>query len=155
MQVTYLEAFTRIRSFDPNRAEAFPSWLRQMAENNLRDAIRALEARKHPSPRNQLEAHATTDSAMALFDTLSSGSGTPSRAARRNEARRLLAEAIRCLPADYARAVQLYDLESRPVEEVAAALGRSVGAVYMLRMRAHDRLRDLLGEASRVLESRA
>lgn len=155
MQVTYLEAFTRIRSFDAARSEAFHAWLRQIAENNLRDAIRALDARKNPSPRLQLDDAATGDSAVALLNMLSSGSGTPSRAARADEARTVLADALRCLPRDYARAVQLLDLEARPVEEVAMTLERSIGAVYMLRLRAHGRLRELLGHASRILESGA
>src|SRR5262244_2160831 len=37
MQVTYLEAFLRISSFDPQRAEAFAAWLRRIAEHNLLD----------------------------------------------------------------------------------------------------------------------
>ncbi len=154
MQVTYLEAFTQIRSFDPARAEAFPTWLRRMADNNVRDALRCLEARKNPPPRLKLDAHAG-DAGLALFDVLTSGVGTPSRAVRAQEAAERLAQALRCLPPDYARTVQLYDLEGRPVDEVAATLGRSAGAVFMLRMRAHERLRALLGEASSILESRS
>ena len=154
MQVTYLEAFVQIRTFDPQRPDSFPGWLRRMAENNLRDAIRALEAKKHPSPRLQLDAYAG-DASLALFDVLTAGVGTPSRAARGNEAGDRLRRALQCLPADYARTVQLYDLEGRSIEEVTAALGRSPGAVYMLRMRAHERLRELLGAPSQILESRA
>lgn len=154
MQVTYMEAFGQIRTFDPQRADAFPAWLRRMAENNLRDAIRALEARKSPSPRLRVEAFAG-DASLALFDALTAGIGTPSRAARGNEAGERLRRALQCLPADYARTVQLYDLEGRSIDEVAAALGRSHGAIFMLRMRAHERLRELLGAASHILESQA
>lgn len=152
MQVTYLEAFVQISRFDASRAQAFSGWLRRMAENNLRDAIRALEARKNPSPRMQLDAYGG-DASLALFDVLTSGVGTPSRAARGNEASAWVRQTLQCLPPDYARTVELYDLEGRSVEEVAAALGRSTGAVYMLRMRAHERLRELLGSPSRILES--
>jgi len=152
MQVTYLEAFQHIRRFDVERIESFGGWLRQMAKNNLRDAIRGLEAKKKPSPRLQLDAYGG-DMSVALFDVLTSGGGTPSRVVRREEAHERLREALRCLPPDYAKTVQLYDLEERPVEEVAAALGRSEGAVYMLRRRAHDWLEGLLGGASRILET--
>jgi len=154
MQVTYLEAFIQIRRFDPQRAEAFPTWLRRMAENNLRDAIRGLETAKNPSPRLQLDAFGG-DTTLALFDVLTAGVGTPSSAVRREEAAERLRQGLRCLPPDYARTVQLYDLEGRPIDEVASALGRSTGAVYMLRMRSHERLRELLGCASQILESRA
>lgn len=154
MQATYLEAFMQIRTFDPARADAFAAWLRRMAENNLRDAIRALEARKNPPPRMRLDAHGE-DSALALFDLLTAGTGTPSQAARRVENIARVREALKLLPKDYSRTIQLYDLEGRPVEEVASAMGRSVGAVYMLRMRGHDRLRELLGGSSQFFESRS
>jgi DNA-directed RNA polymerase specialized sigma24 family protein len=45
----------------------------------------------------------------------------------------------------------MYDLEGRPVQEVAQALGRSPGAVYMLRARAHRRLSEIMGTASRYV----
>ncbi len=46
-------------------------------------------------------------------------------------------------------------LEDGPktADEVAAALDRSPGAVYMLRARAHDHLRVILGSASRYLSN--
>lgn len=154
MQVTYLEAFAHISEFDPSRTESFSAWLTRMAENNLRDAIRALEAKKNPPPHLKLDAY-DDDHGLALFDVLTSGGETPSRIVRKDEAHQRLAQALRCLPPDYARTIQLYDLEGRSVEDVAAQLGRSTGAVYMLRMRAHDRLRELLGRASQILESRS
>jgi len=152
MQVTYLEAFSQIGRFDLTRADAFPAWLRRIAENNLRDAIRSLEARKNAPPRPMLDAHGS-DSSLALLDVLTSGAGTPSRTVRTEEARDRLHQALARLPSDYARAVRHYDLEGKPIEEVAALLGRSAGAVYMLRQRAHDRLRTLLGNPASFLES--
>jgi RNA polymerase sigma factor (sigma-70 family) len=153
MQITYLEAFLHINRFDADRSEAFPSWLRRMAENNLRDAIRGMEAEKNPPRRMQLDAHGT-DTTMALFEMLTAGVGTPSRAARREETAEHVRATLRRLPADYAKAVQLYDLEGKTVEEVAVAMGRSKGAVHMLRMRGHDRLRDLLVGSHDFFESR-
>lgn len=152
MQVTYIEAFAHIHDFDPSRAEAFPTWLKRIAENNLRDAIRSLQAKKNPPPHLKLDAYAG-DSDVALFDILTSGCGTPSRIVRQDEAHGRLRKALACLPSDYARTIQLYDLEGKPVNEVAAILGRSTGAVFMLRQRGHDRLRALLGSPSNILES--
>jgi DNA-directed RNA polymerase specialized sigma24 family protein len=57
-------------------------------------------------------------------------------------------EALAKLPADYAKVVRLYDLECKPMEDVSRELGRSPGACYMLRARAHDALREALGTAS-------
>jgi len=152
MQVTYIEAFAHIHGFDSTRAEAFPSWLKRIAENNLRDAIRSLQAKKNPPPHLKLDAYAG-DSNLALFDILTSGCGTPSRIVRQDEAQVRLRHALSCLPSDYARTSQLYDLEGKTEEEVAATLNRSVGAVFMLRQRGHDRLRALLGTPSNILES--
>ncbi len=42
----------------------------------------------------------------------------------------------------------MYDLEGRSVEDVAGALGRTPGAAYMLRARAHRWLREILGRSS-------
>lgn len=152
MQVTYMEAFGQIQGFDLARAEAFPQWLKRIAENNLRDAIRSLEAKKNPPPHMKVNS-VSNDTSLALFDVLTSGGGTPSRIVRQDEAHSRLRQALTCLPSDYARTVQLYDLDGKPVDEVARALNRSTGAVFMLRQRAHDRLRALLGNSSNFLES--
>jgi len=151
MQVTYVEAFLRIASFDVERAEAFPAWLRRIAENNLRDAIRALE-RPAGEPQ-RIRMTAPEESYIGLLDLLTSSQSTPSAMVRDQEACDLLHAALDRLPDDYAQAVRLYDLEGKPIDEVASALGRSAGAVHMLRLRAHDRLRDLLGSASRILDT--
>jgi hypothetical protein len=48
----------------------------------------------------------------------------------------------------------MYDLEDRAIDDVTKALGRTRGAVHMLRARAHERLRELLGAES-IFFSRA
>ena len=55
----------------------------------------------------------------------------------------------------YAKVVRRCGVEGRAVAEVAAELGRSSGAVYMLRARALDRLRELLGSESRYFSDHA
>jgi DNA-directed RNA polymerase specialized sigma24 family protein len=67
------------------------------------------------------------------------------------EAVQVLNSLLERMPPDYAGVIRHYDLEERPVAEVAAALGRSAGAVYMLRARAHDLLRELLLEQTDFL----
>ncbi|MCG3127865.1 MAG: ECF RNA polymerase sigma factor SigE [Phycisphaerae bacterium] len=153
MQVTYIEAFRHIREFDPGRAERFESWLRQMAENNLRDAIRGLTRQKRGGAA---EPGAPGIGAMFRDDAgllLAATSATPSRAARRDDRAEKLRSALEKLPPDYSQVVRLADLEGRPVGDVAAAMGRSPGSIHMLRARAHDRLRELLGPASEFLTS--
>ncbi len=140
MQVTYLEAFLRIGSFEPGRGTSFRRWLRRIAEHNLLDAIRGLERQKRPHPHNQVRALSYEDSLTGLYQLLGATSATPSREAATREALEQLEAAVRELPERYAQVVRLYDLENRSIEDVAAQLGRSPGAVHMLRARAHERL---------------
>ncbi len=148
MQVTYLEAFIQIASFDPGRAEPFSAWLQRIAKNNLRDAIRGLQRQKRPQPSHRVALPAGADSSADLFDQLGVTTTTPSRHATREERMTRLNAALDALPDDYGQAVRLYDLECLAIAEVARRMGRSTGAVHMLRARAHDRLRDMLGPES-------
>ena len=148
LQVSYLEAFLQIERFQPRGDGAFLAWLTQIAENNLRDAIRGLERAKRPDPRRQVRQPGSDESYVAMVELLGVTTSTPSRAAARGEAGRALEVALRRLPPDYEKVVRLYDLECKPIEEVAAALGRKAGAVYMLRARAHERLREIMGGES-------
>ncbi len=152
MQVTYLEAFVRISAFTArpkSPGSSFQAWLGQIAENNLRDAIRGLERAKRPDPRRRVRSATVQDSYASLIDVLGIDSVTPSREAALNEAVSAIEESMGRLPTDYRQVIRLYDLQCRPVDEVAKELGRSAGAVFMLRARAHDRLRELMGAASK------
>ena len=148
MQVTYMEAFLQIRHFTPRGPGSFLAWLRRIAENNLRDAVRELERDKRPDPRKRVDPPGGDDSATALYQLLGGTTSTPSRAAARREAIEALENAIGQLPPDYAKVVRLYDLDGCSGSEVASAMGRSVGAVKMLAARAHDRLQAILGTGS-------
>jgi RNA polymerase sigma-70 factor, ECF subfamily len=148
MQVTYLEAFLRIAQFDASRAEPFGAWLRRIAENNLRDAIRGLQAQKRPQPSGRVALPVGADSQDILLAELGVTTTTPSRHATRQERSTRLNAALDALPEDYAKVVRMYDLEGLPIAEVAERMGRSSGAIHMLRARAHDRLKPLLGTES-------
>lgn len=146
MQVTYLEAFRHIREFDLTRANRFETWLRQLAENNLRDAVRGLARQKRGRRDGRVTGEAA-DLALAQVGL----SDTPSRVMRRADRALSLEAAIARLPSDYAQVIRLVDLEGRSVAEVALAMKRSAGAIHMLRARAQDRLRELLGPASEFI----
>lgn len=155
MQITYLEAFLQIRDFDAGRFGSFEAWLRRIAENNLRDAIRGLTRQKQPQPRDRVRPMTDGESIAGLADLLGVTTTTPSQHVRRDEAHGALERAIEALPEDYAVAVRMYDLQGQTIADVAAALGRSTGAVHMLRARAHDRLREQLGGPSQFFSSGA
>lgn len=159
LQVTYLEAFLRVGTFSPpegpEAADAFLGWLRRIADNNLKDAIRGLESAKRPDPRRRLTAATPEESFVALVEVLGATSTTPSRVVAREEVGDLMRETMEQLPADYARVIALYDLQGKSPAEVAKEMGRTTGAVFMLRARAHDRLKDLLGPESRFFSQGA
>ncbi len=156
MQVTYLEAFLHVGQLAAHTEEGFIAWLTQIAQHNLQDAIRELERQKRPGPRRQVRWAAPDDSASTLLHALcDSTATTPGRAVARHEWQQFLEVALAQLPPTYAAVVRLHDLEGRSIAKVAETLGRSPGAVYMLRARALERLQELLGSASRFLSGGA
>ncbi|MFZ2873755.1 MAG: RNA polymerase sigma factor [Phycisphaerales bacterium] len=157
MQVTYLEAVLRISRFGSGGVSGFQAWLTRLAENNLIDAIRALEAARRPDPSKRVTAGPRNghESMMALIDVLSGSLTTPSRHAAKGEAISHMESALRLLPSDYERVIRLYDLDGKSIEEVSKELGRSEGAVFMLRARAHDRLREAMGPAGNFFSQQA
>ncbi len=148
MQVAYLEAFLHIEQLTARDTPSFLSWLTRIAENALRDAVRGLSRQKRPDSARRIVSAPNEDSYIGLLECLGVTTTTPSRQAARRDAAGTLVAAIGRLPEDYQTAVRLYDLEGRPVADVATHMGRSVGAVHMLRARAHDRLRHELGSSS-------
>ncbi len=151
MQVTYLNAFLHIGEFEARDCKAFVAWLKRIAENNLRNAITQLAAAKRPDPRRRIRWTQDEDRSTALLESLVGPDSTPSRKAQRHEMQHLMADAICGLPEAYQRVVRLYDLGGRNAKEVAASMNRSEGAVYMLRARAHERLREIIGSGSGFL----
>lgn len=155
MQVTYLEAYLQIARFDPGRSQPFSAWLRRIAENNLRDAVRGLQRQKRPPPSGRIGAGAAGSTISDLVALLGIVSTTPSRHAAREERASRLMLALEALPDDYSRALKLYDIEALPIAEVAKRMNRSPGAVHMLRARAIDCLRTMLGSDSDWFSSSA
>lgn len=153
LQQAYVDAYLDIRRFVSRGPGAFRGWLTTLAERNLTDAIRMLDAAKRGGGRVQLAPQNVEDSAAALYELLGATNTTPSRLVARAEAQGILCRAIERLPELYQKVVRLYDLEGRAVADVATELNRSQGAVFMLRARAHDRLRGIMGTASDYLST--
>jgi len=154
MQVTYSEAYTKLRRFRAGDADAFASWIATLAENNLIDALRSLDAAKRPGPRKRVDKpRVAEDSMAALVDLLGVTSTTPSIVAMRGEAGGILLQSIDKLSPEYAAVIRLYDLDGLSASEVAQRIGKSEGAMYMLRARAHERLKEFLGKESRFFST--
>lgn len=147
LQQTFTDAFLGIDRFRGDTSETWIAWLTAMANRNVIDAMRMLKAAKRGGDRYKIDpAQGGADSYMLLYDSLSASS-TPSRVVSHDEAQAALEKALTRLPGAYREVVQRYDLNGEPAAEVAKAMNRSVGAMYMLRARAHDRLADEMGPA--------
>lgn len=147
IQVTFMEAFMRVQQLQGRSLPEFRAWLIRIGENNLKDAIRALDRDKRPDVDRRVTAGPKGESSRTLLGRIAPTQ--PSQATRLGEEEqvRVLVSAIDSLPASYAHVVRALDLEERPLADVAAELGRSKGALHMLRARAHDRLRELITAA--------
>lgn len=150
MQVTYMEAFLQISHFKGD-ARSFRSWLRRIAENNLRDAIQSLERDKRPQPGDRVSTSDADGDLAWLNDLLTGGMASPSWHAMGKELRDILEAEIDALPADWSNIIRWIFLEGLGVSEVAARMNKSPGAVHLMRIRAVSRLRERLGSDSRIM----
>jgi RNA polymerase sigma factor (sigma-70 family) len=126
---------------------SFQAWLTTIAKRNLADALRMMAADKrggrHPHTRQGRDQSFDT-----LLTQIHCGGNTPSREVSAEEIRRTLADALEQLPEPHRTVVWQYDIEGQAVSDIAVALQRSAGAIYMLRARAHRWLADQLGRPS-------
>ena len=88
LQVTFIEACTRLEKFTGGGSSGFLAWLTRMADNNRIDAVRSLEGAKRPGPSKRVHAAEADDSAIALIELMGGTSHTPSRSVARGEARK-------------------------------------------------------------------
>jgi len=145
MQETYTDAFLCIGEFSPQGEGSFLNWLSTIARHNLLNALRNLKAEKRGGTRARVRIGSREDSCTSLCELLGVASSTPGRTLSRNEVHQNLLTSIERLPDKYRIAVQMMDLDGFSAHEVAEAIQRSPGAVYMLRARAHDTLKKMMG----------
>jgi len=148
LQQTFADAACDIRHFCGDTDRAFEKWLSRIAEYNLRDAIKLLKAEKRGGNRWRVELPSSGDSHRDLLNLLGYESSTPVRHASNAEIRSALEQAIARLPDAYRIVIRMFDIDGASVGEVAAAMGRSRGAIYMLRARGHQQLRELMGSTT-------
>jgi RNA polymerase sigma-70 factor (ECF subfamily) len=156
LQETFSQAFRDIRAFTPSTDKSFGTWLKAIAENRLRDAIKAHQRKKRGGGHRQVQPQSSSDedSALGLAEMLSAGRSTPIQSLARKEAVRAVQIAMAALREDYREAVRLRFLEGQSVQGVAAAMHRSPGAVRGLIDRAKRAMRETMGRASQYLSSR-
>lgn len=153
VQITFIEAFLYISRFSTRGAGSFMGWLTQLGRNNLTDAIRELSRKKRVPREKLVSVGQGSDSYEGFLTALCGSSSTPSRGAGRIETKNLIEEALAKLPPDYESVVRMMDFEGKTAPQVGHEIGRSNGAVYMLQVRAHAYLKELLGPSGNFFSS--
>ncbi len=145
VQQTLLEAVRDFPKFRGSTEAELAAWLRQILAHVLRHQTRhfAGAARRDLSREVSLE-QALAESSRRLADALVAPISSPSERASRHELELRLADALSRLPADYAEIILLRNVEGLSHEEAASRMGRGVGAVRMLWVRALARLRQVM-----------
>ncbi len=145
VQQTLLEAVRDFRKFRGRTEAELAAWLRQILAHVLLHQARhfAGAARRDIHREISLE-QALAESSRRLADALAAPISSPSERASRHELELRLADALSRLPADYAEIILLRNVEGLSHEEAAARMGRGVGAVRMLWVRALARLRQVM-----------
>lgn len=125
VQEVFLVVWRRLPGFELRHEGSFPGWLFRIARNVVAD--RARRARRHST--------APLDSAPEA--SVEFEGGTLSQ--------RVLVDALRTLPEAQREVVMLRFLLDLSLADVAAAVGKSEGAVVQLQLRGLHRLRREMG----------
>lgn len=138
VQETFLAAVAAADEFRGDGDAQTLAWLRAILESR----VQKLVARYHTAARDiRRERPRRPGSSTATDPGPPAPHSTPSRAAQRREHAELVADALAALPDDYREVLVLRNIEGLTFSDIAARLGRSVGAVTMLWARAVRRFR--------------
>jgi RNA polymerase sigma-70 factor (ECF subfamily) len=156
VQSTLTNVFQSMKQFEARDDASFLSWLLTIAENELRDAVRAQKRKKRGGDRIRVEDVPTEEQSreVQLVDVLVGPDHTPSRSAARREGMHAIRTALAGLPEEYRRAIELRYFDGYSLEEAAILMGRTTGAVRGLVDRARRELRESLGRASHYLSEK-
>ena len=154
-QQTYLKAAHKLGGFKPNERDRFGSfraWLFQIADNSRMDAVKH-EMRARRSRARETSPSPHEGNIARLLSEIRAPVHTPSWYTSREEASAALLVALAHVPPDDRAAVWLLYARGMPRDKVATIMKTTEGAVYKRCRRAMQRLRELLGSASRLLVS--
>ena len=149
LQEAYVDACLHLDLLRGASAASFRAWLGRVLFRHLCDVIRAFRADKRGGARRRVPIFAGEGDAGESAEVAAAGAADqlPLLALVRAEDEERLLATVRALPPAHARVVVLHDLEGWPMVRVAAELGRTVGATYMLHARALRLLRAKLDQA--------
>jgi RNA polymerase sigma-70 factor, ECF subfamily len=131
VQRTFLEAQEGFPRFNGSTPDELLAWLERILLNNLGDVVRQFRTAEKRQIHREVPLAGNWAEADELIDR-----STPSKKVAAHEESDLLRRALARLPEDYQRVIVLRNLERRKFEEIAEAMGRSIGAVKKLWSRA-------------------
>ncbi|MHC4218308.1 MAG: sigma-70 family RNA polymerase sigma factor [Planctomycetota bacterium] len=148
LQETMLVASKRIGSLVVDNESAFWTWLCRVVEQRLIDVRRQhLQAARRDARREQPRPGRADRSAnVRLEDVIGADGTSPSGRLRSVEQREALEAALGRLPASFREVIVLRMIEGLGVQETAAIMGRSPGAISVLLTKAIRRLGREIGE---------
>lgn len=139
LQEAYLTAYTRISEFEARHDGAFGAWLEQIATFKLREQIRRYRNTYKRGAADEVTRGARPDT--VLF----AGKGpSPSEAAIGEELRTKAVRAMRELPDDYRRVIELVQVEHLTLRVAGERMGRSREAMKKLYGRALAKLAEAI-----------
>jgi RNA polymerase sigma-70 factor (ECF subfamily) len=142
VQQTLLEAVRDWPKFRGRSEAELTAWLRQVLAHVLLHEVRRFGGAQRRDIRREVSLEqALAESSRRLGDALAAPGSSPSEQAGRHELELRLADALARLPADYAEILLMRNVEGLSHEEAARRMGRGIGAVRMLWVRALNRLR--------------
>jgi RNA polymerase sigma-70 factor (ECF subfamily) len=146
-QEALLKAWSRLEQFSGKQdgnTDDFRAWLARIAANTSIDVLRQRRDGKILSLEERRDPQDET-----LGNGIPAREDNPEERCARREVGRLLADAIKQLPADLRQACLLRDVLQYSTQEVAERLGISIVAVRLRLFRAHRRLREKLQDATK------
>jgi RNA polymerase sigma-70 factor (ECF subfamily) len=150
LQQTYVQALEGISQLQGITEPSVWAWLKTIAENEIRNALTAQQAKKRGGGRRRAArpVDVQSSSLVELVEMLADRDPTPGRAAMRVEAIHAVQLAIAGLPEEQRKAVMLHYLGGDTVAETAVQLGCTPGAVRAMIGRARQKLRHAMRRSS-------
>lgn len=146
VQQTLLEAHRHLDQFRGTTSGEQAAWLRQILARQLANLARDQQRERRDVRRECSLEQAVEQSSARLEAWLVAEQSSPSERAERNEQLFALASALTILPEAQREAVEMRYLQNLSLNEIAARMGRTPGAVAGLLHRGLEALRQQLGE---------
>jgi len=142
-QATLQRAYEKIGQYRAEAGASFAAWLRRIAENVWKNAVRERQAAKRVPPAALVESPAKDGPEAPPLPDPRPG---PEEIALARERTRLLREAIESLPAGMRRCAELRLFGDLKYQEIAAVTGIGLNSVRSQLFEARQRLKPVLDD---------